>query len=170
VTDWLRGALREHEPMAGHVSWRAGGSVSRAFFPVDLADLAMFLKHLRLDEPLLMVGLGSNLLIRDGGFDGTAIFTHGVLDTLRRETDGSFYTEAGVPSPKLSRFVGSQAWAEAEFLAGIPGTVGGALAMNAGLSKLTSQMMSSIVFAGSSQFVTTQLVHDAAPGFVMSSA
>jgi UDP-N-acetylmuramate dehydrogenase len=118
--------------MAGHLSWRAGGAVSRAFFPADLADLAVFLRRLRLDEPLLMVGLGSNLLIRDGGFDGTAIFTHGVLDTLQREADGSFYAEAGVPSPKLARFVGSQACAEAEFLAGIPGTVGGALAMNAG--------------------------------------
>ena len=103
-----------------------------AFFPADLADLAAFLHHLRPDERLLMVGLGSNLLIRDGGFDGTAIFTHGVLDILRREADGSFYAEAGVASPKLARFVGKQACAEAEFLAGIPGTVGGALAMNAG--------------------------------------
>ena len=127
-----RGELREHELMAGHVSWRAGGSVARAFFPADLADLAAFLHRLRHDEPLLMVGLGSNLLIRDGGFDGTAIFTHRVLDTLRREADGSFYAEAGVASPKLARFVGNQACAEAEFLAGIPGTVGGALAMNAG--------------------------------------
>jgi len=118
--------------MARHVSWRAGGAVARAFLPSDLADLAVFLHRLRPDEPLLMVGLGSNLLIRDGGFDGTAIFTHGVLDILRREADGSFYAEAGVASPKLARFVGRQACAEAEFLAGIPGTVGGALAMNAG--------------------------------------
>jgi len=118
--------------MADHVSWRAGGTVARAFFPADLADLASFLGRLRPDEPLLMVGLGSNLLIRDGGFDGTAIFTHGALDTLRREDDGSFYAEAGVASPKLARFAGRQSCAEAEFLAGIPGTVGGALAMNAG--------------------------------------
>jgi UDP-N-acetylmuramate dehydrogenase len=87
---------------------------------------------LRHDEPLLLVGLGSNLLVRDGGFDGTAIFTHGALNTLRREEDGSFYAEAGVASPKLARFAGKQGCAEAEFLAGIPGTVGGALAMNAG--------------------------------------
>jgi UDP-N-acetylmuramate dehydrogenase len=128
----LRGELREHEPMAGRVSWRAGGAVARAFFPVDLADLTAFLHRLRHDEPLLLVGLGSNLLVRDGGFDGTAIFTHGALNTLRREADGSFYAEAGVASPKLARFVGNNACAEAEFLAGIPGTVGGALAMNAG--------------------------------------
>ena len=128
----VRGALRRNEPMSGHVSWRAGGPVARAFFPVDLADLANFLGAVRHDEPLLLVGLGSNLLVRDGGFDGTAIFTHGALDILRRETDGSFYAEAGVASPKLARFAGKQGCAEAEFLAGIPGTVGGALAMNAG--------------------------------------
>ena len=132
MAESLRGTLRQNEPMASHVSWRAGGAVARAFFPADLADLAVFLRRLRHDEPLLMVGLGSNLLVRDGGFDGTAIFTHGVLDTLRREADGSFYAAAGVASPKLARFVGSQSCAEAEFLAGIPGTVGGALAMNAG--------------------------------------
>ncbi|MDZ4251725.1 MAG: UDP-N-acetylmuramate dehydrogenase [Sulfuritalea sp.] len=128
----MRGELREHEPMATHVSWRAGGPVARAFFPADLADLAAFLGRVRYDEPLLLVGLGSNLLVRDGGFDGTAIFTHGALNVLRREPDGSFYAEAGVASPKLARFVGRQGCAEAEFLAGIPGTVGGALTMNAG--------------------------------------
>ena len=128
----LRGILRENESMAGHVSWRAGGAVARAFFPVDLAALANFLSCVRHDEPLLLVGLGSNLLVRDGGFDGTAIFTHGALNTLRREPDGSFFAEAGVASPKLARFACKQGCAEAEFLAGIPGTVGGALAMNAG--------------------------------------
>lgn len=128
----LRGQIKENEPMAGHVSWRAGGPAARAFFPADLDDLAVFLAGLRRDEPLLLVGLGSNLLVRDGGFDGTAIFTHGALNTLRREADGSFYAEAGVASPKLARFVCRQGCAEAEFLAGIPGTVGGALAMNAG--------------------------------------
>jgi UDP-N-acetylmuramate dehydrogenase len=132
MAESLRGQLHSNEPMASHVSWRAGGAVARAFFPADLADLAAFLRQLRPDEPLLMVGLGSNLLIRDGGFDGTAIFTRGVLDTLCREDDGSFYAEAGVASPKLARFVGNAACAEAEFLVGIPGTVGGALAMNAG--------------------------------------
>ena len=128
----LRGELRSDEPMRGHVSWRAGGPVARAYRPADLADLGAFLAGLRRDEPLLLVGLGSNLLVRDGGFDGTAIFTHGALDGLRREDDGSFYAEAGVAAPKLARFVGRHGHGEAEFLAGIPGTVGGALAMNAG--------------------------------------
>jgi len=98
----LRGQIKEKEPMSEHVSWRAGGAAARAFFPVDLADLANFLGTVRHDEPLLLVGLGSNLLVRDGGFDGTAIFTHGALNTLRREPDGSFCAEAGVASPKLA--------------------------------------------------------------------
>jgi UDP-N-acetylmuramate dehydrogenase len=132
VAETLRGEWRRNEPMAHHVSWRAGGRVANAFFPADLDDLGACLKQLRPDERLLLVGLGSNLLVRDGGFDGTAIFTHGALRELRREADGGFFAEAGVATPKLARFVGNHGGAEAEFLAGIPGTVGGALAMNAG--------------------------------------
>jgi UDP-N-acetylmuramate dehydrogenase len=118
--------------MSGHVSWRAGGPVARAYFPADLDDLAAFFAGTRFDEPLLVVGLGSNLLVRDGGFDGTAVFTQGALDGLRREADGSIYCEAGVGSPKLARFALGEGLVGGEFLAGIPGTVGGALAMNAG--------------------------------------
>lgn len=124
--------IRPDEPMAGHVTWRAGGRVAKACFPRDANDLAHFMAGLRHDEALLTVGLGSNLLIRDGGFDGTAIFTHGALAALRLEEDGAIYAEAGVASPKLARFAANHALAGAEFLAGIPGTVGGALAMNAG--------------------------------------
>ena len=129
----LRGELRRDEPMARHVSWRAGGPVARAYFPADLADLSAFLRGLRHDEPLLFVGLGSNLLVRDGGFDGTVVFTHGALKTLRLEPpSGLIYAEAGVASPKLARFAANHDLGGAEFLAGVPGTVGGALAMNAG--------------------------------------
>jgi UDP-N-acetylmuramate dehydrogenase len=131
MAEW-RGALREHEPMAGHVSWRAGGTSARAYAPTDLADLATFLATLRHDEPLMIVGLGSNLLVRDGGYDGTVIFTHGALKTLRLEADGTIYAEAGVASPKVARFAATHGLVGAEFLAGIPGTMGGALAMNAG--------------------------------------
>lgn len=124
--------IRPDEPMARHVTWRAGGKVAKACFPAGIEDLAAFMGTLRRDEPLLLVGLGSNLLIRDGGFDGTAIFTHGALSALRREPDGTIYAEAGVATPKLARFAANQDLAGAEFLAGIPGTLGGALAMNAG--------------------------------------
>lgn len=132
MAEALRGELRQNEPMGGHVSWRAGGSVARAYFPADLDDLAAFFAQTRFDEPLLVVGLGSNLLVRDGGFDGTVVFTQGALDMLRLEADGSVYCEAGVGSPKLARFALSLGRVGAEFLAGIPGTCGGALAMNAG--------------------------------------
>lgn len=128
----FRGELRQNEPMARHVSWRAGGPVARAYFPADLDDLADFLRGLRHDEPLLFVGLGSNLLVRDGGFDGTVVFTHAALKVLRLEADGSIYAEAGVASPKVARFAARLGLGSAEFLAGVPGTIGGALAMNAG--------------------------------------
>ncbi len=124
--------IRQDEPMARHVTWRAGGRVAKACFPHDIDDLATFMASLRHDEPLLMVGLGSNLLIRDGGFDGTAIFTHGALATLRMEADGTVYAEAGVATPKIARFAANHNFSGAEFLAGIPGTLGGALTMNAG--------------------------------------
>jgi UDP-N-acetylmuramate dehydrogenase len=132
MAETLRGRLLENEPMAGHVSWRAGGAVAKAYFPVDLDDLAEFLRRLRPDEPMMMVGLGSNLLVRDGGFDGTMIFTHGALGVLRRQEDGSIYVETGAASPKVARFAANNGMVGAEFLAGIPGTFGGALAMNAG--------------------------------------
>ncbi|HEU6454376.1 MAG TPA: UDP-N-acetylmuramate dehydrogenase, partial [Roseateles sp.] len=98
----------------------------------DLDDCATLLAALPADEPVLMVGLGSNLLVRDGGFVGTVVFTHAALKTLRLEADGSIYAEAGVASPKVARFAAMHDRVGAEFLAGIPGTIGGALAMNAG--------------------------------------
>ena len=128
----FRGELRENEPMAGHVSWRAGGAAARAYTPADLADLVAFFGQLRHDEPVMTVGLGSNLLVRDGGYDGTVVFTHGALTTLRLDADGTIYAEAGVASPKVARFAANHDMTGAEFLAGIPGTLGGALAMNAG--------------------------------------
>ena len=132
----LRGILRLNEPMAEHVSWRAGGIADRAYIPADLADLAVFLETCSDDETIYMVGLGSNLLVRDGGVRGTVILLHGALQELRLEPGaqeyGMIYAEAGVASPKVARFTAVNGFQGAEFLAGIPGTVGGALAMNAG--------------------------------------
>jgi UDP-N-acetylmuramate dehydrogenase len=132
----LRGELRNDEPMAGHVSWRAGGIAEHAYLPADLADLQAFLATLPDSEPVIFVGLGSNLLVRDGGLRGTVVFTHRALREIRLEHisagRGEIYVEAGVASPKVARFAAMHGLAGAEFLAGIPGTVGGALAMNAG--------------------------------------
>lgn len=132
MTDGLRGALRFDEPMHKHTSWRAGGAADRAYTPADAEDLAMFLARVPADEPLLLAGLGSNLLVRDGGFRGTVVFLHGALGRIELDSDGLVYAEAGVASPKVARFASMHAFEGAEFLAGIPGTVGGALAMNAG--------------------------------------
>lgn len=123
--------LHLREPMARHVSWRAGGAADRFFIPGDINDLAKFLPSLPDGEPVLFVGLGSNLLVRDGGFRGTVILTHSAKKAPRME-GGRVYAEAGVASPKVARFAALQHLTGAEFLAGIPGTVGGALAMNAG--------------------------------------
>jgi UDP-N-acetylmuramate dehydrogenase len=132
----LRGELRLNEPMSRHVSWRAGGAVDRAYAPHDLADLRAFLRSLRPEEPVYFVGLGSNLLVRDGGLRGTIVFTHWALRdiALLRTTNegGEIEAGAGVASPKVARFAAMHDLVGAEFLAGIPGTIGGALAMNAG--------------------------------------
>jgi len=132
----LRGELRRREPMAGHVSWRAGGVARTAYFPADLDDFVGFLRSLPAGEPVYMTGLGSNLLVRDGGLRGTVIFTHRALREIRLDhlgaLGGGVYAEAGVACPKVARYAALNELVGAEFLAGIPGTVGGALAMNAG--------------------------------------
>ncbi|MGH8705342.1 MAG: UDP-N-acetylmuramate dehydrogenase [Burkholderiales bacterium] len=127
----LRGELRANEPMARHVSWRAGGAADRCYVAADLDDLAAFLRRLPRAEPLLFVGLGSNLLVRDGGWRGTAVLMHGAAKHPQI-VEGRVYAEAGVASPKVARLAARRDLAGAEFLAGVPGTVGGALAMNAG--------------------------------------
>ena len=128
----LRGKSRMQVDMSKHTSWRAGGMAERMYQPADLDDLLAFLRALPADEPLYVVGLGSNLLVRDGGLCGTVLLLHGALCGLRIEADGSIYAEAGVPGAKLARFAALHDLRGAEFFAGIPGTVGGMLAMNAG--------------------------------------
>ncbi|MEK7361510.1 MAG: UDP-N-acetylmuramate dehydrogenase, partial [Pseudomonadota bacterium] len=127
----LRGRLLQHEPMRKHVTWRTGGAADRAYVPADLDDAAQFLRSLPADEPVYFVGLGSNLLVRDRGIRGTVVLTHSSHAAMRM--DGELvYAEARAASPKVARYAAVHGHAGAEFLAGIPGTVGGALAMNAG--------------------------------------
>ena len=132
----LRGQLRCDEPMSRHTSWRVGGPADRAYRPADLDDLSAFLAGLPAGEPVVAVGLGSNLLVRDRGLRGTVVFMHQGLKALRLDEGRNgrplVYAEAGVASPKVARFAANHGFEGAEFLAGIPGTVGGALAMNAG--------------------------------------
>lgn len=132
VSDGLRGELRLYEPLARYTTWRVGGPAQRYYHPADLDDLATYLKRLPADEPLTWLGLGSNLLIRDGGIRGSVIATHGALRELTLTEAGRVRIEAGVPCAKAARFSARNNLSGAEFLAGIPGTMGGALAMNAG--------------------------------------
>ena len=126
-----RGRLVTDEPMRKHISWRTGGAADRAYFPADMQDAAQFLRSLPADEPVYFVGLGSNLLVRDGGVRGTVMLMHCSRAVMRMDGD-LVYAEAGTASPKVARYAATRGYAGAEFLAGIPGTVGGALAMNAG--------------------------------------
>lgn len=131
-TQSWRGELRYDEPMAAHNSWRAGGVARRFFKPADVADLCDFLQQLDPQEPLLWLGLGSNLLVRDGGFPGTVIFTLGALNEIEWLDTTTLRVGAGVTCSRVARESAKQGLSGVEFLAGIPGTMGGALAMNAG--------------------------------------
>ena len=128
----LRGNLLLDEPMSKHTSWRIGGPADRYYQPADIADLSLFLSQLPENEPVYWLGLGSNLLVRDGGIRGTVIATSGVVDGLEQIDKKTVRAEAGVACAKVARFCARAGLSGAEFLAGIPGTMGGALAMNAG--------------------------------------
>jgi len=141
----LRGRFLYNESMRKHVSWRAGGSAQRVYIPADLEDLTWLVRSVPSREDIHMVGLGSNLLVRDGGVKGVVILLHGVLKRLAIESrthglppapegieTALVYAQAGVATPKLARFAANHNLTGGEFWAGIPGTVGGSIAMNAG--------------------------------------
>ncbi len=141
----LRGQFLYNEPMKQHVSWRAGGAAQRVYLPADLEDLTWLVRSIPAHETIHMVGLGSNLLVRDGGVTGVVILLHGVLRKLAIESrthglppapedieTALIYAQSGVAAPKLARFAATHGLVGGEFWAGIPGTVGGAIAMNAG--------------------------------------
>ncbi|WP_448507742.1 UDP-N-acetylmuramate dehydrogenase [Immundisolibacter sp.] len=121
-----------HEPMARHTSWRVGGPADMYCEPQSLPELQAFLADLPADLPLLWIGLGSNLLVRDGGFRGAVVCLGKGFAGIEQTADGQLRAGAGLPCAKLAQYCGRAGLAGGEFLAGIPGTVGGALAMNAG--------------------------------------
>jgi len=127
-----RGQLLFNEPLADYTTWRVGGQAKKLYKPAGIADLALFIKQLPKDEPLLWLGLGSNSLIRDSGFAGTVIITQGCLKEISLIGDGLVHVEAGVSCATMARFCARADLAGGEFWAGIPGTMGGALRMNAG--------------------------------------
>jgi UDP-N-acetylmuramate dehydrogenase len=128
----LDARVRRSEPMSKHTSWHVGGPADLFFTPLDVTDLAAFLQSLEHDTPILWIGLGSNLLVRDGGIRGAVIDTHGVFDELECVNDNEAWCGSGVACAKLAKQCIKWGLGPAEFFAGIPGTLGGALAMNAG--------------------------------------
>jgi UDP-N-acetylmuramate dehydrogenase len=128
----LQGSLLQNESLANYTSWRTGGPADYVYLPADLDDLSNFLSHLPDTMPVTWLGLGSNTLVRDGGVEGVVIVTQGKLGKLTQLSPELVRAEAGVAAAQLARYSARNSAAGLEFMAGIPGTVGGALAMNAG--------------------------------------
>lgn len=128
----VTGKLLKNEALAKYTSWRVGGPARQMFLPSDRQDLINFLAALPKAEPVFWMGLGSNLLIRDGGIDATVINTRSSLKQMHLSGPNKVYVEAGVYCAQVARFCSNHNLSGAEFLAGIPGTMGGALTMNAG--------------------------------------
>ena len=124
--------LRYDEPMSRHTSWRIGGTADVFFRPAGVAELAAFIAGLGEDRDILWIGLGSNLLVRDGGVRGVVICTLDLASRIERLDAGRVFAGAGAPCTSLARQCTRWKLGPAAFFAGIPGTVGGALAMNAG--------------------------------------
>ena len=127
-----RGELRHDEPMSRHTSWRAGGPADLFFIPSSVEDLQAFLAELDAETPIFWLGVGSNLLVRDGGIRGVVISATGILRGLERIDTYLVRAGSGVPCTQLARQCIRWGLGPSEFFAGIPGTVGGALTMNAG--------------------------------------
>ena len=126
------GTLSHNQSLASYTSWRVGGCAERFYQPENKADLIAFICSLPENETIFLMGLGSNLLVRDGGIAGTVINTKNRLKVMQRIDNETVYIEAGVPCALVAKFCAEQGLVGAEFLAGIPGTMGGALKMNAG--------------------------------------
>lgn len=128
----IQGNLLYNEPLAEYTTWRVGGPAAKLYKPKSIADLSLFLQMLPTTEPLLWLGLGSNSLIRDSGFSGTVIVTQGCLKEMELLDPHTVKVDAGVSCASMARFCARHDLSGGEFWAGIPGTMGGALRMNAG--------------------------------------
>lgn len=128
----LRGKLFTNEPLADYTTWRVGGPAKCLYKPADIEDLQYFLKQLPEDEPILWLGLGSNSLIKDSGFNGTVIVTQNCIRHMELLENNEVLAQAGVSCASMARFCARNHLIQGEFWAGIPGTMGGALRMNAG--------------------------------------
>lgn len=132
LTAAVRGRLRSQVPLAPYSSWRVGGNARWLFQPADEEDVCTLLQQLPRSVPVYWLGLGSNTLVRDGGLPGMVILPLGRLNTLARLCEHEVIMGAGIACGQGARFCARLGLSGVEFLAGIPGTLGGALAMNAG--------------------------------------
>jgi UDP-N-acetylmuramate dehydrogenase len=128
----LRGRLLPSEPLAPLTWFRVGGPAQVLFMPEDEADLAYFLAHLPVDIPVTVIGLGSNLIVRDGGVPGVVIRLGRGFGEVKVEPGERIRAGAAVPDVKVARAAQEAAIAGLAFLRGIPGAIGGALRMNGG--------------------------------------
>ena len=128
----LEGHLLVDEPMSKHTSWRTGGTAEYFYTPSNRDDLVRLLKRLPGHMQVHWVGLGSNLLVRDGGLSGMVIRTSKGLDQISVIQDEMVYAESGVSCARVARVASRNYLTGVEFLSGVPGSFGGALAMNAG--------------------------------------
>ncbi len=157
----MKGTLLKNEPLAKYTSWRVGGPAEKMYFPEDRSDLIEFLKAQPKQESIYWLGLGSNLLVRDGGIKGTVINTRGRLKDMQLMDADKVYVEAGVACAHVAKFCMSLSLAGAEFLAGIPGTMGGALKMNAGaFGGETWNIVNSVEMVNASGLVTRRGVEE----------
>jgi UDP-N-acetylmuramate dehydrogenase len=128
----VQGELRLNEPMSRHTSWRVGGPAEMFFKPASIEDLQSFLHEIDDDTPVFWLGIGSNILVRDGGLPGVVISAAKILRKIEQVDHYQVHAGSGVPCTQLARQCIRWGLGPSEFFAGIPGTVGGALAMNAG--------------------------------------
>jgi UDP-N-acetylmuramate dehydrogenase len=126
-----RGRLREGVPLANRCWFGVGGAAQWLFTPEDAEDLAAFLKELPVHIPVTVIGVGSNLLVRDGGIEGVVIRLGRGFTAISHEGD-VVHAGAAALDVHVARFAAEAGVGGLEFLVGIPGTIGGAVKMNAG--------------------------------------
>jgi UDP-N-acetylmuramate dehydrogenase len=127
-----KSTVRHSESMARHTSWRVGGKADLYFEPATVDELGTFLRELPAGTPVTWLGLGSNLLVRDGGLRGAVISTGALPKQFELLAGERIRASSALPCATLAKRVVREGLGPAAFFAGIPGSLGGALAMNAG--------------------------------------
>ena len=128
----FNGVIEYDHSIKKYNSWRVGGNVKCCYWPADLDDMIRFIRHLPTSENIILLGLGSNVLFQDKTLDATVIMTTKSLNKYKRLGDGVYSFEAGVSCAKAAKVLARDGIDSGAFFAGIPGTIGGALRMNAG--------------------------------------